>query len=397
MQTIIDYLETELASFEEKPLNAVDSLVLASFCMVDLDHIAPSLKENTSFLTIDTLLKSIFTATNKNNIHFKDVPHAELYPTMFTSPTPEKTKALMFALAASPRFREMKIGEYLSLFDTKNHTQFAAMTFIYKRKFAYLAFRGTDCTLTGWREDFDMAFTDTIPSQTQALHYLEALAPRLPKTLYVGGHSKGGNLAVYASLKTKEEVQRRIKRIYNHDGPGFRPGTFPDGAYSGIRDRIFKTVPQESLVGMLMESHADYRVIHSGGKGIMQHDPFTWETNGDDFVYLDRIADNARFTSEVLNEWMSSLSPSELRVMTDTLFATLAQSEDASVADIMGDWRKILALVVDVARQADASTTEVLSKAMQSLSNIALKRFGESVSTTVVAVSSKKPRFAAKE
>ncbi|MEG0070302.1 MAG: Mbeg1-like protein [Raoultibacter sp.] len=382
MQTIIDYLESEFASFEEKPFNALDSLVLSSFCMVDLARIAPPLREGKSFLDTNTLLQSIFPLKTKD-INFKDVPHAEYFDTMFTSPTPDMTKRLMFALAASPRFRKVTIGEYLSLFDTNNSTQFAAMRFVYKRQFAYIAFRGTDCTLTGWREDFDMAFTDTIPSQTQSILYLETVAPRLPKTLYLGGHSKGGNLAVYAALKAKPAIKNRIERIYNHDGPGFKPGTFTDEAYADIRERILKTVPQESLVGMLMESREDYRVIHSNGHGIMQHDPFTWEAVDDDFAYLDRITDNARFTSEVINEWMGSLSPDELRVMTDTLFATLAQSEDASVADIMSDWRKILALVVDVAKQADASTTEVLSKAMQSLSNIALKRFGEGVVSTM--------------
>ncbi|MEG0027489.1 MAG: Mbeg1-like protein [Raoultibacter sp.] len=384
MQTIIDYLESEFAPFEEKPFNALDSLVLSSFCMVDLAHIAPPLREGKSFRDTNTLLQSLF-PLNTKDITFREVPHAEYFDTMFTSPTPDMTKRLMFALAASPRFRAVTIGEYLSLLDTKNYTQFAAMRFIYKRQFAYIAFRGTDCTLTGWREDFDMAFTDTIPSQIQSINYLETVTPRLPQKLYIGGHSKGGNLAVYAALKAQPETKARIERIYNHDGPGFKPGTFTDEAYDGIRDRIFKTVPQESLVGMLMESHEDYRVIHSNGAGIMQHDPFTWEAAGDDFVYLDRITDNARFTSEVINEWMGSLSPEELRVMTDTLFATLAQSEDASVADIMGDWRKILALVVDVAKQADDSTTGILSKAVQSLSNIALKRFGEGVASTMAS------------
>ncbi|MEG0845034.1 MAG: Mbeg1-like protein [Raoultibacter sp.] len=382
MQTIIDYLETEFASFEEKPFNPVDSLVLCAFCMVDLAHIAAPLQENPARHSLGSLWKSLRSGVPKS-IRFKDVPHAELYPTMFTSPTPEKTKQLMFALAASPRFRAMKIESYLSLLDEESHTQFCAMTFVYKRKFAYIGFRGTDSTLTGWREDFDMAFTAPIPSQAQALHYVEALAPQLPPTLFLGGHSKGGNLAVYVALTAQDPVLGRIKRIYNHDGPGFKHGTFTPASYDLVRDRIDKTVPQDSLVGMLMQSQEAYRVVHSSGRGIAQHDPFTWEISGDDFVCREALADNARFTSEVINEWLGSLPPDELRIMTDTLFATLMQSEDVHVAEVLSDWRQILALVVGMGKDADKPTAEVLGRAVGKLSNIALKRFGEGISTTV--------------
>ena len=217
---ILDYLGTEFASFEEKPFNPVDSAALSQFCMVRAEGIVPPLRERKAFGRLGTIVKNLLSPSGRP-AHFLDTLRAEHYEHMFSGLIPGRVKENMLALAASPRFRDMVIRDYLSLFDTERQTQFAAMTFVYKKEFAYVGFRGTDTSITGWRENFNMCYTAPVPAQEQAARYLEAVAPHLPRRLFVGGHSKGANLALYAALNASAAVQDRIERVYTHDGPGF--------------------------------------------------------------------------------------------------------------------------------------------------------------------------------
>lgn len=270
---ILDYLATEFATFEEKPFGDVDALVLSEICMVRFDDIAPGLKEKSLFADIDTIIENLLSPKGQE-VTFRDALRAELFGSMFTGLVPERTKALLIALAASPRFRDIVIRDYLSLFDTERQTQFAAMAFVHKREFAFLGFRGTDSSFTGWKEDFNMAFICPVPAQDQAVRYVEAAAPGLPKQLLLGGHSKGGNLAVFAAVNANPKVQARIEHVYDFDGPGFRPSVLAGEKYAGMAKRITKTVPVDSIVGMLMESHEEYRVVVSDAKGIDAHSGF---------------------------------------------------------------------------------------------------------------------------
>ena len=259
---ILDYLGTEFASFEEKPFNPVDSAALSQFCMVRAEGIVPPLRERKAFGRLGTIVKNLLSPSGRP-AHFLDTLRAEHYEHMFSGLIPGRVKENMLALAASPRFRDMVIRDYLSLFDTERQTQFAAMTFVYKKEFAYVGFRGTDTSITGWRENFNMCYTAPVPAQEQAARYLEAVAPHLPRRLFVGGHSKGANLALYAALNASAAVQDRIERVYTHDGPGFKAGAFSPDDWRKLDGRIHRTVPQDSVIGMLMESHTPPLVVHS--------------------------------------------------------------------------------------------------------------------------------------
>ena len=209
---LLDYLATEFAPFDEKPFNPVDSAVLSQFCMVRAEGIVPPLRERKAFGRLGTIVKNLLSPSGRP-AHFLDTLRAEHYEHMFSGLIPGRVKENMLALAASPRFRDMVIRDYLSLFDTERQTQFAAMTFVYKKEFAYVGFRGTDTSITGWRENFNMCYTAPVPAQEQAARYLEAVAPHLPRRLFVGGHSKGANLALYAALNASAAVQDRIERV----------------------------------------------------------------------------------------------------------------------------------------------------------------------------------------
>ncbi len=369
----LDYLASEFAKFEESPLNPLDSIALSQFCMVRVESIVPTLEGESSFFNSTTTAGST-ASFHGSAVHFTDALRAELYETMFTGFIPDQVKENMLALAASPRFRDMVVRDCLSLFDTEQQTQFAAMTFVNKDEFAYIGFRGTDTSFTGWREDFNMAVSPTIPSQHQAVQYLEAVAPNLPERLYVGGHSKGGNLAAYAALRCNPSVQQRIERVYTHDGPGFRPGTFSDEDWARLEGRIHRTVPQESIVGMVMETPVEPLVVKSTGKGIMQHSPFTWEVEGRDFVYLDKISDNAQFTQSVLSEWLACYPAEKTAVVVEALFAALEASGAEDATDLLSGGTKALALMSEAAKNTPEESKDALFAAISSLTEIAARR-----------------------
>lgn len=371
---LLDYLATEFAPFEEKPFNPVDSAALSQFCMVRAEGVVPALRERKSFLDLGTIVENLLSPAGRS-VHFIDLLRAERYADMFTGLVPGMVKENLLALAASPRFRDMTIRDALSLFDTERQTQFAAMTFVYKKEFAYVGFRGTDASFTGWRENFNMVYDAPVPAQEQAVRYLEAVAPRLPKRLFVGGHSKGGNLALYAALRAKPAVQDRIERVFTHDGPGFKTGMVTESEYATIRDRVHKTVPQDSLIGMLMDSPADLnlRVVHSSDRGVQQHSVFTWDVEGDDFTYVDGLTDNARFTDAVITQWLARFSDEEAAVVVDALFKALEASGAQDATEVLSGGAKSITLLSEAAKNLDNDARDVLMNALGSLAEVAAR------------------------
>lgn len=373
MKTIMDYLVTEFATFEEVPFCAVDALVLSEFCMVRMEKVMPPMREEKTLGGIAAArLRSVL--ASHRGLRFKDALLAEYYDEVFVGLVPHKIKDLMLALAASPRFRDMHMSECASVFDEKNNTQFAALSFSYKNKFAFVGFRGTDCSFTGWREDFDMAYMDRVPSQTGALRYLEAVACRLPKTLYVGGHSKGGNLAVYAAAKCDEKTRRRIRRVYCLDAPGFRSGMFSENERAAVVPLIERYVPRESLIGMLMKHSSSYTVVKSSASGAWQHDPFTWGIDGFEFETCDELSQSARFAHDVLNDWLARYDDEEARVIVDAMFSAMRASGAQDFAEIIQPGPRTLALLRDAAKNTDEKTRATLMDAIGDLAEVAARR-----------------------
>lgn len=362
MRTIIEYLETEFATFDEKPFNAVDSLVLSQFSMARVEGIVPPLRNASALESVGARLRgklprAAFRSSRNAGARFGDVLLAERFEDVIGSAAPSPMRNLLFALAASPRFRDMRICEYATVFNEREATQFAALSFVHGDAFAYVAFRGTDGSLTGWREDFNMAYMHPVPSQMQAVRYIEAVAPRMPSRLLVGGHSKGGNLAAYAGTKASPGVCARIERVFNHDGPGFMPGALSPDEEAALRTLVDKTVPQESVVGMLLDDPARHRVVHSSGRGVKQHIPFTWEVNaeGIDFVEHDGgLTAATAFADGVIGEWLSRYNERDARVIVDALFEVMASTGVEDFTEFFQGGVKTIAVLTDAAAKAPA-------------------------------------------
>ena len=274
----------------------------------------------------------------------------------------EKDLALLQAVADSPRFSRVGVTCYENVFIPQEETQFAAMTFLLEDGSAFLAFRGTDSSLVGWKEDFNMSFRQSIPAQELAKDYVERFSEdRMP--LRLGGHSKGGNLAVYAGAKCSMAAQDRILQVYNHDGPGFRGEMMADPGYLRLVPRIRSLVPQGSVFGMMLECLESRNVIHSDGKGILQHDPFTWQVEGKNFV-SDTLTDSARFWDRTLTSWLAGLNNEERSAFFDGVFELLMQGDAVEVKDVLRP-QNLLAAVRSIT--AEEEKRRLLGSAFQEL------------------------------
>lgn len=375
MPYLLDYLEAKLASFEDEPLNPVDSAALTQLCMVRGEDVLPPLEERKSFAGLRAILRNV-TSRETRPVPIRDMLLAEHFPGMFTGLDPKNIKLNLFALAASPRFRTMCAHDYLSLFDAEQETQFAAMTFTAKKQFVYVGFRGTDTSLAGWKENFNMAFADAVPAQHQAARYLEAIAAKTTGPLYVGGHSKGGNLAEYAALKASPETQARIGRVFIHDGPGFKEGTFSDKDYEPLQGRIHKTIPTESFVGILLESQAPVHVVKSRAKGLDQHSVFSWEVDDalDDFAYAGEMPESTKLMAESLRAWLARFDDREREAVVESVFRAIEASGADDAGDLLSGGSKSIAILVDALKKAEVSDRDTLIDAGKTFIGAAVDR-----------------------
>ena len=240
---------------------------------------------------------------------------------------------LLKAAAATERFGAVGVTFYQSTFIPQEETQFAAVTFLLDDGTAFLAFRGTDNTLVGWKEDFNMTFQESVPAQRLAREYAEYFASHSSAPLRLGGHSKGGNLAVYAGAKSELAVQDRILGVYNHDGPGFTQQMMTDSGYLRIVPKVKTFVPQSSVIGMLLEHEEPYTVIRSKSVGLMQHDPYSWEMMGGDFIKLEELNADSRFLDKTFKSWLAGMSVQERSAFFDAVFDLLMMDISEIVID----------------------------------------------------------------
>ena len=246
----------------------------------------------------------------------------------------DKDLELLAAVAVAERFRTVEIGFYRDIFIPEEDTQFAGMTFFLNDGSAYVAFRGTDYTLVGWKEDFNMSFLDHIPAQRLAAEYLREYASLCSGPIHVGGHSKGGNLAIYAAAMAEPEIQDRIEDVRNYDGPGFMEHILNHPGYDRIVPKCRTFLPQSSFFGMLLEREEPHTIIKSRQIGLLQHEPYSWEILGADFIPDTQTADSV-FVGKTMKSWLASMSSQERNEFFDAVFGLLMTDNTESVWDML--------------------------------------------------------------
>ncbi len=302
------------------------------------------------FGEVDSLVLSELVYFNFTGILNEDAPRktiAELKPfaekLIENTLLPKNNARLIDALAQSARFSSIRLGYFKEYNDEAAEVRFAALTCILPDGTAYIAYRGTDITLLGWKEDFNMAFRRKIPSQTIAVEYLNAVTERETGKLIVGGHSKGGNLAVYAAVYAMPRVADALVAVYDHDGPGFQESIFETAEYRRVADRIFKTVPQDSLVGILLFHSQNYRVVLSKSVLIGQHNPFAWAVADDGtFVELPKTTAGSRRLDRTLQDWGETIDDATRRKLVEALYTVILGSGATTVPEFRkGFFKKV--------------------------------------------------------
>lgn len=357
-ETVIEYVKTEMRTFAEHPFHEVDSLVLSQF----------------SYIHLGNLIAPPSEGSVKKPLTLQQLYRAECFAHFFADqPDAARNRKLLSACAASPRFRDIGIAYYEQDFDETCEKQFCAMTFFLSGDTAYLAFRGTDSTLVGWKEDFNMAFLTPVPSQEAALNYTLAVAKLVRGQLILGGHSKGGNLAVYAAMMSPARLQNRIDAIYSHDGPGFRDNVFSSAGYLRISDRIHKTLPQSSLVGMLLEHQENYTIVESTAVGIVQHNPYSWIVRDGSFVRLTALTTGAEYMNRTLADWLAGLTNEQREQFVDALYTVISATDLTSITELRDNWQAELAALIENMKSMDDATRDILHETLRSLMHMAVK------------------------
>jgi hypothetical protein len=311
-------------------------------------------------------------------VSIKEIANMENVDTLFHGTWDSKSnQRLFFALANNSRFRDIKMVFYINKIDDKAEKQFSAITYLLDDGSAYIAYRGTDSTFIGWKEDFNMAFTSPIPSQEEGVAYLNTVADRILCKLKIGGHSKGGNIAVYSSIKCRWSVQDRITHVFSHDGPGFRDEVFLSNDYLVMKDRINKTLPQSSIIGMLLQNQENYSVVKSNRVWFMQHDPFSWLVDGSDFQYVQSVKKSALYMNGTLNQWVNSFDDQQRELFVNTLFSVIKATNATTFYDLTGDWPKKAVAVLGAIRGIDDETRKFVYQTIRSLFVLAVKNIRE--------------------
>ena len=349
MGNIIDYAREEQRSFEELPFNEVDALILAQLAYEDIPRLVPALDDERNMYgtfrgrmhhfpmdrhnlrqSAKALLRAPFSAITLKQMD--EVLHGgadsacqhQVHAANFTDPA--IMHSFVRTIAANPRFSGLRVGAFAERFDTDEQTQTAALTFLLPDGTLVLSFRGTDDSLVGWKEDFNMAFQYPVPAQRMAADYICAVAKLWPGDMILTGHSKGGNSAVYAAMNAPAKIRKRIAAVYSLDGPGFPEHVVTSEPYLSTVSKVHKIVPDSSIIGMVLETPEPCVVVKADCEGLMQHFAFTWQVDGDAFVRVDDIAPSSHEFNSSFNRWMTGLSREEREHMVDALFQVIHAS-----------------------------------------------------------------------
>ena len=313
---IIEYSKNKFKDFFQEPINEVDALILAQLTYFDFQGIVGGLEEKKEWRSVASLYK----AENFSFMTSKIIQS-------------EFNLELFAALCASPRYRDIIVNFYVEKHSVDEEEQFAAITFKLPTGEIVVAYRGTDTTMIGWKEDFNMTFLSPVPSQLSAADYLQQVADKTSENIYIVGHSKGGNLAVYGAAHSATSIQDRINAIYNFDGPGFSKEFLESDDYGYVGNKIIKFIPEGSIVGMLLENSGNINFVQSSGLGVLQHIAFSWKIANDKFQKTENNSGIAKKIDRDIDAWVSELDLHDRKIFIDTVFSIISSANINTLYD----------------------------------------------------------------
>ena len=347
MNTIIDYVDWRGdLPFKQSPFNEIDAVIFTQLAYIDFSEIVSS-DFNKTILLKDAAVQIASSENFEQRVNFGPLINAEIV-------------TLLQKAGESNRFGKIKLCGYVSSTDTEQEKQFAAISLILENKTNLIIFRGTDQSIVGWKEDFNMAFKMPIPAHIEAVNYFDKACKSLKGKIRVAGHSKGGNLSIFSATYCQERFQKRIIEIYNYDGPGFEQIVLNDKRYINIQKKIRTFVPKKSIVGMLFDTNTEKTIVESSNNGIMQHDPLTWNVLGSSFVTLDEISKESEFINKTLKIWLNKTDKDKRENFIETVFGIIESTEANNITEITDNLFKTSSKMIQTYKNLDAETKDVL-------------------------------------
>ncbi len=324
--TILDYIdEYGKYRFDKEPFNEVDNVILSSLSYLELKGIVPvsrlakiSLKDAATIY-----IKWLKDEKNKITAH-------------------KSALKILKKIYKTKRYKDLKLYNYKYIGD--NNEQFCALTIDLDDKTSYISFEGTDELISGWKEDFYLACYDEVPSEVSALHYINGFT-LINKNLILGGHSKGGHLAVYAGMKANRFVKKKIIKIYSNDGPGFRKKAYQSAEYKDTISKVKLIIPNYSFFGLLLR-HDDYSVIKSSIKGIYAHDFLSWQVDDNKFKKV-KLSKESILLSDAMAKWVESYEDKDRIMFVNSVFEIFDKLNINSVEELIKHKSLILKIIVD--------------------------------------------------
>lgn len=344
MSNIFDYMNWRDIDIKKVEFNEIDNLILA----------------RVSYFPLDGLIKEAGAKLKEAYINLKNKEDLNIY-------LQKEDKDFFKILAQSTRFGDLIMSNYENHIDKEKEKQFAAVTILLPYDVLYVSFRGTDNTIVGWKEDFNMSFQDLVPSQIEAVTYLEKIAEKYPKRqIIVGGHSKGGNLAVYAAAFCNSKCKNRIIDVYNNDGPGFQENVIKSIEYKEILNKIHTYRPQTSIIGKLLNHEEKYITLKSTETGIMQHDLYSWQVLGDKFIRTEST-NASDVIDKTITEWLKEVKPEQREKFIDILFEILNKTDADTLHEMKDNWLNSSMTILKGYKDINEQDKEIVSKSLTAL------------------------------
>ncbi len=337
-------------TFDQLPFGEIDQAILSQLVHLPFERALPN---ELSCATLEGLSQAL-----------SDITADKVYEVLLR----DRLK-LLHICGASARYGHLPVSGFVDDISHEDEMQFSAMWVTLPEGERAICFRGTDLTLAGWKEDFNMAVDEATPAQQRAVAYINEYVT-VPSIVL--GHSKGGNLAVFGSAFCDPLVQCRITRVYTNDGPGLSRQRVDSAPYQAIAERIISFLPQNTLVGVLLKHHEPYNVVYSRAIGVLEHNPFSWavEEGGSTFVRREELSRTSQVMDAALDEWMDTMDQDERRTFVDTLYQLLAGSDTKTLGELVKNPRRSAEHMLRATRDLSPMTRKVLKRCVSTFFSV---------------------------
>ena len=364
MTNLMDYMDWRGdITLEQDGFNVIDALIMSQLSYVDFENVGPD--AGNPVCIKDAVARCLKQYENPDE--------------MLDSQELNEGQKTFIRMRKCDRYRNLKLVFYSQKFSEEKAMQFGAVTILLDDGSVVAAFRGTDGTITGWEEDFNLCYMMPVASQVEADKYLGCVMEKFAGKVYICGHSKGGNLAIYSTFHRSDEQIMRIGRIYSFDGPGFMKEVIESPEYERISPKIESYLPQSSIVGMIMYSGDDYNIVHSDAHGIMQHFVLSWNVIGKEFVPDEKLKDVSVVFISPCRKWIDGISPKERRLFIHIVFRILKAPNAGSFNEYSSNLIKTANSIIKSYGSLDKTTRRMIKRIVAQMIKMSRESISEHI------------------